>query len=105
MSRSPARRNEKESVLMNSDKNKASNGTRIAILSIIVSEDEIVDNINSLLHDYGNYIVGRLGLPYRDHGVNIICVVLDATNDVISSLSGKIGRLRGVSAKVTYSNL
>ena len=61
--------------------------------------------LNELLHQYGRYIIGRMGLPYREKGVNIISVVLDAPQDAISALSGKIGRLEGVSAKTLYSNV
>lgn len=81
------------------------NETRVAILSIIVSDEDSVEAVNQLLHDYGTYIIGRLGLPYRARGINIIAVVLDAPQDAISALSGKIGRLSGISTKVNYSNL
>lgn len=81
------------------------NETRVAILSIIVSDEGSVEAVNQLLHDYGTYIIGRLGLPYRARGINIIAVVLDAPQDAISALSGKIGRLSGISTKVNYSNL
>jgi putative iron-only hydrogenase system regulator len=79
--------------------------TRVAMLSIIVSDEESVEQINALLHDFGEYIVGRLGIPYRKRGINIIGIVLDAPQDAISTLSGKVGRLSGVSAKVTYSSV
>lgn len=72
---------------------------RISVVSIIVEELESTAVINSLLHEYGQYIVGRMGLPYREKGVSIICVVLDAPSDVTSSLSGKLGMVKGVKAK------
>ena len=72
---------------------------RISVISIIVEELESTSVINSLLHEYGQYIVGRMGLPYREKGVSIICVVLDAPNDVTSSLSGKLGMVKGVKTK------
>lgn len=72
---------------------------RISVVSIIVEDMEATSVINSLLHEYGQYIVGRMGLPYRDRNVSIICVVLDAPGDVTSSLSGKLGMVKGVKAK------
>ena len=79
--------------------------TRVAVMSIIVENQDSVERLNGLLHDYGEYIIGRMGVPYRARGVNIISVVLDAPQDAISALSGKIGRLEGVSAKTLYSNV
>ena len=72
---------------------------RISVISIIVEEMESTAVINSLLHEYGQYIVGRMGIPYREKGVSIISVVIDAPNDVTSSLSGKLGMIKGVKAK------
>ena len=77
--------------------------TRVAVIAIIVREGTQVMALNDLLHQYGPYIVGRMGVPYREKGVNIISVVLDAPQDVISALAGRIGRLPGVSAKTAYS--
>jgi len=77
--------------------------TRVAILAIIVEDLESVATVNSILHDYGTYIIGRMGLPYRERKINIISVVVDAPHNEISALSGKIGRLQGVSAKTVYS--
>ena len=77
--------------------------TRVAILSIIVDEADSVEALNELLHNYRKYIIGRMGLPYREKDMNIICVALDAPQDVTSTLSGKIGQLNGVSAKTVYS--
>lgn len=72
---------------------------RISVVSIIVEQMDSTSAINTLLHEYGQYIVGRMGLPYREKGVSIICVVLDAPGDVTSSLSGKLGMVKGVKAK------
>ena len=72
---------------------------RISVVSIIVEQLESTAVIKSLLHEYGQYIVGRMGIPYREKGVSIICVVIDAPNDVTSSLSGKLGMVKGVKAK------
>ena len=77
--------------------------TRVAVLAIIVREGTAVTALNDLLHQYGAYIIGRMGVPYRQRGVNIISVALDAPNDVISALSGKIGRLPGITAKTVYA--
>lgn len=79
--------------------------TRIAIIGIIVENRESVEDLNNILHKYGQYIVGRMGIPYRKAGVNIVSIAVDAPQDVISALSGKIGRLPGVSAKAAYSNV
>lgn len=79
--------------------------TRVALIGIIVENSESTAQLNALLHDAGQYIIGRMGLPYRKKGVNIISVVLDAPQDAISALSGKIGRLEGVSAKTQYSHV
>ena len=76
---------------------------RISVISIIVEDTEESEKINKLLHDFGSCIIGRMGLPYRDRGVSIICVVLDAPGDIISSLSGKLGMLKGVSTKTIVS--
>ena len=68
-------------------------------MSILVEGSESVETLNAILHDYSPYILGRLGIPYREKGVSVICLVLDAPMDVINALSGKLGRLPGVSAK------
>lgn len=77
--------------------------TRVAVLAIIVKEADSVAALNDLLHRYGEYIIGRMGVPYREKGVNIISVAIDAPGDVISALSGKIGRLHGITAKTVYA--
>lgn len=78
---------------------------RIALIGIIVENMESVDQLNHLLHAYGSYIIGRMGIPYRERKVNIISVAIDAPQDVINALSGKIGRLEGITAKTVYSNV
>ena len=78
--------------------------TRIALISIIVTDAEAVDSLNALLHDYREYIIGRMGLPYSKKGVNIICVAVDAPQEKTSALSGKIGRLSGVFSKTIYAD-
>ena len=76
---------------------------RIAALSIIVEDSESVEALNAVLHEYAPYILGRMGIPYREKGINIICVALDAPTDTVNALTGKIGRLNGVSAKAVCS--
>ncbi len=78
--------------------------TRVAVISIIVSEAGAVEELNKLLHAYSQYIIGRMGIPYREKQVNIICVAVDAPQNDISALSGRLGRLKGVTSKVAYSN-
>ena len=77
--------------------------TRIVVIGIIVEDKSIVSEVNQLLHEYGEFIIGRMGLPYEKKGVNIISVVMDAPADKINALSGKLGRLPGVSTKALYS--
>jgi putative iron-only hydrogenase system regulator len=79
--------------------------TRVAIIGIIVEERDSVEKLNEILHDYAKYIIGRMGLPYQKKNISIISVVIDAEQDVINTLSGKIGNLKGISSKVVYSNV
>lgn len=76
---------------------------RIAILGIIVEDMDRVERVNELLHEYREYIVGRMGMPYRERGVSVISVVMDADTNTVSALSGKLGMIPGVSAKAVYS--
>lgn len=77
--------------------------SRVAVISVIVSREEAVERLNAVLHSYAAYIIGRMGIPYRAKGVNIICVALDAPQDVISALGGRLGALPGVNAKTSYA--
>ena len=77
--------------------------TRIALIGIMVEDAEAAERINALLHQYNRYIIGRMGLPYRAKGLSIISVVLDAPNEAISALSGKLGMIPGVSTRTLYS--
>ena len=77
--------------------------SRIALIGIIVENMDSVEALNHLLSEYGQYIVGRMGLPYRERNLSIISVAIDAPNSIISALSGKLGMLPGVSAKAVYS--
>ena len=79
--------------------------TRVAVIGIIVENSDSVERLNAVLHEYGSYIIGRMGVPYRQRGINVISVAIDAPSDVISALAGKIGNLDGVSSKTAYSNV
>ena len=79
--------------------------TRIALVGIIVEDSNSTEKLNNILHEYGQYIVGRMGIPYREKNMCIISVVIDATNDDISSLSGKLGMIEGISVKTVYSKI
>lgn len=79
--------------------------TRVAVMSVIVESSDSVEKLNSLLHESGQYIIGRMGIPYRKRGINIISIALDAPQDAISALSGKIGNLPGVSVKTACSSV
>ena len=78
---------------------------RVALIGIIVEKAENVEELNKILHNYSEYIIGRMGLPYARRGISIISIAIDAPQDKINTLSGKIGRLDGISAKTTYSNI
>ena len=73
---------------------------KVAVIAILVENYDSVERVNSLLHDFRDYIVGRLGIPYKARNVSVISVVLDAKAEIINSLSGKLGMIDGVSAKV-----
>lgn len=79
--------------------------TRVAVIAIIVEESGEVEALNAVLHDYAKYMVGRMGIPYREKNINIISIAIDAPQDIISAISGKIGRLNGISAKTAYSKV
>ena len=77
--------------------------TKVAVLSIILNKPDNVDKVNQTLKAYRDYIIGRMGIPYREKNINIICIAMDAPQDKISAISGKLGNLDGVTSKVTYS--
>ena len=79
--------------------------TRLANIAIIVEKEESVERLNQILHKYGSYIIGRMGIPHKERGVNIISIAIDAPQNEISSLSGKLGMLDGVRAKAVYSKV
>jgi len=79
--------------------------TRVAVVSIIVENGDAVERINAILHEYGEYIIGRMGIPYRQKKISIISIALDAPQNVTSTIAGKIGGLDGVSVKTAYSSV
>ena len=76
---------------------------RVAVMSIIVENKDSVEPLNTLLHENGQYIIGRMGIPYHKRGISIISIALDAPQDAIAALAGKIGNLKGISVKTAYS--
>ena len=79
--------------------------TRVALIGIVIENEQSIQQFNEILHQYGQYIIGRMGIPYPKRQVNIISIAIDSPADVISALAGKLGRLPGVSSKVIYSKL
>lgn len=79
--------------------------TRVAMIGIIVEDKSSIEQLNHLLHQYGSYIIGRMGIPYEKKNISIISIAVDAPEDMISALSGKIGRLPGISTKTAYAKL
>ena len=77
--------------------------TRIAVIGIVVEDPESVEALNEILHTYRDHIIGRMGIPYRQKGISIISIAVDAPQDVISALSGRVGKLPGVSSKTAYA--
>ncbi len=77
---------------------------RIAVIGIIVENKDSVEKLNSLLHEFGEYIVGRMGLPYKERNLSIVSLAVDAPQNTVSELTGKIGKLDGISVKAAYSN-
>ncbi len=78
---------------------------RVALIGIIVSDRSAAEKMNAILHEYGDCIIGRMGVPYKERGISVISVVLDAPADVISALSGKLGALKDVSTKTVYTKI
>lgn len=78
---------------------------RIAVIGIIVENEEMTSKLNEILHEYGKHIIGRMGVPFREKGISIISIAINAPHEIISALSGKIGRLDGVSATTAYSKV
>ena len=77
---------------------------RVAVIALIIENTESYTGINNILHEYSSYIIGRMGIPYREKNISIMSVAVDAPMDVINTVSGKIGRLDGVSVKTAYSS-
>ncbi len=79
--------------------------SRVAVIAIIIEDINSAEQVNNILHEYGDHIIGRMGIPYRSRKINLISVAVDAPQDIISAISGKIGRLSGVSAKTVLSQI
>ena len=79
--------------------------TRVAVMAIIVEQPESVEKLNAILHEFGEFIIGRMGIPHRERNINIVSIALDAPQDTISALAGRLGNLPGVSVKTAYSNV
>ena len=79
--------------------------TRVAVISIIVTQTDRVEMLNDLLHEYSEFIIGRMGIPYKEKGISIISIAIDAPMDRINSLTGALGRLDGINANVTYAKV
>ena len=79
--------------------------TRGALIGIIVEEMTSIESLNGLLHEYGEYIIGRMGVPYKSRKISVISVIIDAPNDIISALSGKLGKLKGINVKTMYAKV
>lgn len=79
--------------------------TRVAVMAIIVEKEDAVERLNAVLHEYGEHIISRMGIPYRKKGINIVSIALDAPQDTISALAGKLGNIEGLSVKTAYSNV
>lgn len=79
--------------------------TRVAVMAIIVEQSDSVEKLNAILHEFGKYIIGRMGLPYHKRNINIVSIALDAPQDEISALAGRLGSINGISVKTAYSNV
>ncbi len=79
--------------------------TRVAVMAIIVEQSDSVEKLNAILHEFGKYIIGRMGIPYHKRNINIVSIALDAPQDEISALAGRLGSINGISVKTAYSNV
>ena len=79
--------------------------TRVAVMGIILDTRDSAEQLNSILHDYGDCIIGRMGIPYKPKNINIVSIAIDAPQDTISALAGKLGNIEGISVKTAYSNV
>lgn len=77
--------------------------TRIAVIAIVVEDRDSTSKMNAVLHEYAEYIIGRMGIPYREKGISLVSVAIDAPNEIISALTGKLGNIEGLTAKAAYS--
>ena len=79
--------------------------TRVAVMALIIEQTDSVEELNATLHNVKEYIIGRMGIPYRERGIYIVSIAIDAPEDIISALAGKIGNLPGISVKIAYSKV
>lgn len=79
--------------------------TRVAVMAVIIEKTDAVETLNAVLHNYGSFIIGRMGIPYRSKGIHIVSIAIDAPQDTISALAGKLGNIDGLSVKTAYSNV
>lgn len=79
--------------------------TRVAVIGIVIEDSESVTRLNAVLHEYADYIIGRMGIPYREKRLHVVSIAMDAPSDIISALTGKIGRLPGINVKTAYSGV
>ena len=79
--------------------------TRVAVMAVIIEKTEAVETLNAVLHNYGAFIIGRMGIPYRSKGIHIVSIAIDAPQDTISALAGKLGNIDGLSVITAYSNV
>ena len=79
--------------------------TRVALIGIIVENKNSIEQLNKILHEYGEFIISRMGLPYKNKNINIISIAIDGPTDIINAMTGKIGRLEGISTKTAFSNV
>lgn len=85
--------------------NEDLNNSRIAIIAIVVEQGDAIEDMNATLHDYAKYIIGRMGIPYHKRNISLISVAIDAPNEIISALTGKLGKIPGLTAKAAYSKI
>ncbi len=91
--------------MTNPNEETSASPSRIAIIAIVVEDPECTSEMNRILHEYGSYIIGRMGIPYREKKISLISVAIDAPGDVISALTGKLGRVKGLTVKAAYSKI
>lgn len=92
-------------LIKNGQKEDMMEETKVALIGIVVENEDFIGELNAILHTYNQYIIGRMGIPYQKRKISIISIAVDAPGDVISALSGKLGMLPGIRVKTVYSKL